>query len=226
MVGVDAQSGVGGQDVAVGAQAVAYAVHGEAAAGVGDVDAVGAVGLHELGLAGEFGGFRHVGHHQESGDVHAQFAGGGDVLGGDVCLGAVGGDAYGADAQCVGLLEVVHRADAGEQQGGGDRLPYGVGDRLDPLPVGVGADAVGDAGAGQAVAVRDLDGPNAGRVEGAGDGAGLFDGVAVPDGVHPVPQGDVLDVQGGHLAASVMWWAARRSAVRSAAEVMMSRLPA
>lgn len=71
VVGVDAQFGGWVEDVAVGADAVAYAVHGEAAAGVGDVDAVGAVGLHELGLAGEFGGFRHVGHHQESGDVHA-----------------------------------------------------------------------------------------------------------------------------------------------------------
>ena len=42
----------------------------------------------------------------------------GDVLGGDVGLGAVGGDAHRADAEVVGVLEVVDGADAGQQQGG------------------------------------------------------------------------------------------------------------
>ncbi|MFE0379173.1 tyrosine-type recombinase/integrase [Streptomyces inhibens] len=56
--------------------------------------------------------------------------------------------------------------------------------------------------------------------------------VAVPHGVHTVPQGDVLDVErggvcGGHRApASWSCGRASRSAVRRAAEVMMSRLPA
>ena len=41
---------LGVEDVAVGADPVADAVHRQPAAGVGDVDAVGAVGLHQLGL--------------------------------------------------------------------------------------------------------------------------------------------------------------------------------
>ena len=52
LVGVDAELGARVEDVAVGADPVADAVHGEPAAGVGDVDAVGAVGLHQLGLFG------------------------------------------------------------------------------------------------------------------------------------------------------------------------------
>lgn len=243
VVSVDAQLGGRVEDVAIRAEAVADAVHREAAAGVGDVDAVRAEALHQLGLAGEFGGLGHVGHHQEPGDVHAQFAGGGDVLGGDVGLGAVGGDAHRADPEGVGLLEVVQRADAGEQECGGHGLVGGARDRLDPLPVGVGADAVVDAGAGQSVAVGDLDGGDPGGVQGGGDGTGLLDGVAVPHGVHAVAQGDVLDVQRGRggflarpggggvvgahrVAPSVERCAAMRSAVRSAAEVMMSRFPA
>ena len=51
-------------------------------------------------------------------DVHAELAGGGDVLSGDVGLGAVGRDADRPDAEVVGVLEVVDRADAGQQQGG------------------------------------------------------------------------------------------------------------
>ena len=73
----------------------------------------------------------------------------------------------------------------------------------------------------------DLDRGDPGGVEGGGDGAGLVDGVPVPDGVHAVPQGHVLDVERGHRDAT-SWGrcAAMRSAVRRAAEVMMSRLPA
>ena len=77
-----------------------------------------AVGLHQLGLRGQLGGLGHVAHHQEAGDVHAQLAGGGDVLRGDVGLGAVGGDPHRAHAERVRALEVVDRADAGQQQRG------------------------------------------------------------------------------------------------------------
>lgn len=110
---------------------------------------------------------------------------------------------------------VATRTDARQQRGGRDRLRYHAGDGLDPLPVGVGADAVIDAGAGRAVTVGDLDGGHAGRVQGGRDGAGLLDGVGVADGVHAVPEGDVLEVQAGHReATSTARWAAMRSVVR------------
>ena len=74
-----------------------------AAAGVGDVDAVRAVGLHQLGLlrpARRASAMWLI--IRKPDDVHAELARGGDVLGGDVGLGAVGGDAHRADAERVG----------------------------------------------------------------------------------------------------------------------------
>jgi hypothetical protein len=69
--------------------------------------------------------------------------------------------------------------------------------------------------------VGDLDGVHAGRVEGGGDPRDVGRGDAVPDGVHAVAQGHVLDEDphAGILSAS-------RDATRTAADVMMSRFPA
>jgi hypothetical protein len=89
LVGMDADLGGGVEDVAVDADPVADVVHGEPTAWVGDVDAVCAVGLHERGLSSQLLGRSHVGEHQEALDVHADLAGGGNVLGGDVGLGAI-----------------------------------------------------------------------------------------------------------------------------------------
>jgi hypothetical protein len=47
-----------------------------------------------------------------------ELAGGGDVLGGDVGLGAVRGHPHRAHAEGVGVLELGDRADAGQQQRG------------------------------------------------------------------------------------------------------------
>lgn len=226
-MGVDADLGLRVEHVPVGADPVADAVHGEPTAGVGDVDAVRAVGLHHPGLLGEGPRGRHVGHHQEAGHVHAQLACGGDVLGRHVRLRAVRGDAHRADPEGVGALELGDGADAGQQERGEDGVLDGVRGGFDPLPVGVAAGAVVEAAAGQAVAVGDLDRVHAGPVEGGGDLRHELGGDAVPDGVHAVPEGDVLDVEpAGHSVTSeVVRWA-MRSATRRAAEVMMSRLPA
>ena len=149
-------------------------------------------------------GAGHVGHHQEAGDVHAELAGGGDVLGGDVGLGAVGGDADRADAEVVGALQVVDGADAGQQQGGEPGVLQHRCGGLDPLPVGVGAGPVVDRAAGEAVAVGDLDRVDAGGVEGGDDALDVVWGDAVADGVHAVAQGDVLDEdRGAHRLASL-----------------------
>ena len=92
----------------------------------------------------------------------------------DVGLGAVGGDAYGPDAEVVGPLELVDGAHAGQQQRReSSLLEHGRGG-LDPLPVGVAAGSVVDRGAGQAVAVGDLDGVDAGVVEGDDDALHVF----------------------------------------------------
>ena len=73
----------------------------------------------------------------------------------------------------------------------------------------------------------DLDGIHAGVVEcldDAAQGAGLH---SVAEGMHPVAQRDVLQVDlRGHASTSVLVRSASFSAVRSAAEVMMSKFPA
>jgi hypothetical protein len=87
--------------------------HGHRTAGIDDVDAGGAVALHECGLLGKCGRGAHVAHHQKADGVHAQLAGGGDVLGGDVGFGAVGRHSYYRRAGAVGVFEVVHATDTG-----------------------------------------------------------------------------------------------------------------
>lgn len=100
-----------------------------------------------------------------------------------------------SDPEGVCAVEFGDRADAGQEEGGEDGVVDRFDGRLDPLPVGVAAGAVVEGAAGQAVAVGDRDGVDACGVEGGGD--------AVPDGVHAVPQSDVLDVElGGHRRAS------------------------
>ena len=170
------------------------------------------------GLGGERGRLGHVAHHEEPGDVHAEVPCGGDVLGGDVRLRAVGGDPYRTNAERVRALQVADRSDAGEQQGGEPGPGDGGGDRRDPVGVRVTARTVGDARAGQSVPVRHLNRVDSCRVQRGGDRRGLLRREPMPGGVHAVAQRDVLDVQ-FHRTASL-------SPARIAAEVMMSRFPA
>ena len=103
------------------------------------------------------------------------------------------------------------------------------GGGFDPFPVRVASGAVGEAAAGEAVAVGYFDGVDAGGVQCSGDSADVLGAEAVADGVHAVAQGDVLDEDAGrclaHDATSSLV-VTSRSATRSAAEVMMSRFPA
>ena len=141
-----------------GAEAVPHVLHAERAAGVHHVAAGRAVAFHELGLPRQRPRFGHVAHHQEADGLHAQMAGVLDVLARDVGLGAMRGHAHHAHAGVIGVLQVVHGADAGQQQRGDPGVFDLAGHGLDPFQIGVRAEAVVEAGALQAVAVRDLDG--------------------------------------------------------------------
>ena len=172
-------------------------------------------------------------HHQEADRFHAEFAGGFDVLARNVGFGTVRGDAHDARTGAVGRFQVMHGADAGQQQGRDLGVLDGVGHGLDPFEIGMRAEAVVEAGALQAVAVGDFDGIDLGLVERASDLHGLLDAVLVANGVRAVAQGDVGDVEllvriEGHACSpqADRMRAAMRSAVVLAAEVMMSRLPA
>ena len=136
-------------------------------------------------------------------------------------------------AQVEGAVQILDRADAGQQQGGEPRFLDDLADRLDPVPVGMGAEAVIEGGAVQPVAMGDLDGVDPGLVQRLGDAGDMLDAILVADGVHAVAQGDVLDVEPVGLgieairrpSCSSLRWAIF-SAVCRPAEVMMSRLPA
>ncbi len=163
----------------------------------------------------------HVAHHQEAGDVHAEVAGLGDVLGGDVGLGAwvatrteVTPRSWARSRLSIvpmpGSSSVVSRALLDDGR-----------DRADPLGVGVRAGAVGQCRAGQPVAMRDLDRVDARGVQRGRDVGHLLEGVPVPHGVHAVPQRDVLDVDlwsdrrvGGHRATPAATPRSRRRAAR------------
>ena len=90
-----------------------------------------------MACAGQLLGRGHVAQHEEPGDVHPELAGPGDVLRGDVALGAVGRDPHRADAEVVGALEVRGGADAGQQQGREPGVGESPGGRRDPFVVGV-----------------------------------------------------------------------------------------
>ena len=237
VVGVDSPFGLRLQRLVVGFEAFAVAVHVQRAAGIGDIDALGAIGLHQPRLLRQGLWFAHVGHHQEAHCVHAEFAGDFNMLAGDICLGAVGGDARRADAGVPGALQLVAGGDARQDEGGDHRLLHHFRHCRYPLPICVGAEAVVEAAAVQAVAMGDFYRVHAGFVQRAGDFPHLVYAVQVADGVHAVAQGDVLDVQallggvgdfavlGSHAAAPYLSWAMRWPVAR-AAEVMMSRLPA
>ena len=211
-------------------ETVGHAVEQQGARGIGDIDAVRAVILHQLGLFGEALGLVHMGQHQQTGDIHAEIARDLDMLLGNIGFGAMGRDPHRTGPRLIGVLQVFHRADTGQQQDGEDGIIDNFGRRLDPFEIGLGAKAVIERSAGQPVAMGDFDAADAGLVERAGDLPDLVERIAVADGMHAVAQRGVLNV---NLAVRVhihdqaaFLSSTRRSAVASAAEVMMSRLPA
>ncbi|MNO66708.1 hypothetical protein D3C76_575040 [compost metagenome] len=114
---VEADFGLGLECLAQGSDPGADVMGQQVAGRVGDVDAVGAVAFHQLALGDQALRAVHVGHHQKADGVHAQFSGVVDVLLGNVSLGAVGGHADSIDAQFMGHLQMVDRADSRQQQG-------------------------------------------------------------------------------------------------------------
>ena len=204
----------------------------ERAGGVGHIDALGAIALHQLRLLDEPIRGDHVRHHQKGDRIHAEVAGRLDMLPRDVGLGAMRGDADAARAGIVGGLQIVHRADARQEQDCHQRMLHFLRDGGDPLGVVMQAEAVVEGRAGEPVAMADFDGVHPGGVECAGDCTHLVQRIAVAQRVHAVAQRYVLDeelirIGAGHYAASfASALPAQRSAVVSAADVMMSRLPA
>ena len=163
-------------------------------------------------------------------DIHAELAAVLDVLLRDVGFRRVGRDAHRRGAGGMRGIEILDGADARQQQHRDPRARHARDGRLDPFAIGVRAEAVVEARAREPVTVADLDGIDAGAIERRGDAPHVGDGILVADGVHAVAQRDVLDVEARAALmpspAAPPSDAASRSPVRSAADVMMSRLPA
>ena len=104
-------------------------------------------------------------HHQEADRIHAELARRLDMLARDVGLGAMGGDAHAARAGLISALQVMHSADAGQQQHRRRARQAFAGDGGDPFGVVMRAETVIEGRAGDAVAMADLDGVDAGAVE-------------------------------------------------------------
>ena len=70
-MGVHALLGLRPEHVSEGLESFSDIVHQQGPSAVGHIDAVRAVGLHQLRLASQLPRRCHVGHHQKAGDVHA-----------------------------------------------------------------------------------------------------------------------------------------------------------
>ena len=146
----------------------------------------------------------------------------------DVGLGAMGRDTHRTHAHIIGIFKVVDRPDAREEQSRECAVLQHFGNRSDPVPVGMGAEAIVEARPLQAIAVRDLDRVDLRTVERLRDRLHMIQLILVADRVHAVAERHVLNIELGRCGiethAAIL--SAIFSAVFSAAEVMMSRLPA
>src|SRR5690554_4105568 len=195
VVGMDTGFGFRLENVFQGAEAVPDVVHVHGTAGVHHVQAGGAVVFHHLRLFSQALRGLHVAHHQEADGVHAQLSCVLDVLFGDIGFGAVGSHTYDTGTGFVGVVQVVDGTDTGQQQGGNLGVFHHFGHGFDPLQVGMGAVAVVEAGALQAVAVGDFNAVNFRLVQGPCDVLHVLDGVLMTNGVAAVSQGHVGDVE-------------------------------
>ena len=131
-------------------------------------------------------------HHQKADRVESELARERDVLLGDVGLGAVRGDADRGDAEIFGEMQMLDRADPGQQQRG----YFGAFDRADHgakiFFVGVQRKTVVHRRAAEPIAVRHFDERHARRVESRGDAAHLLERDLMTLRVHAVAQAHVV----------------------------------
>ena len=193
-MGVDSGLGFRLQDVVERLETVGNVAHQQGAARVRHVDAMGAVFFHELRLFGELLRRVHMRHHQEARDIHAEIAGIFDMLLGDVGFRTVGRNAHRPGAGFICLAQVFDGADTGQEEGGEFCVFQHAGRRFDIVEVGLLGETVIERHPGEPVAVGNLDRIDLRIVQRLADGLDVIEAVLVADGVHPVAQGDVLNV--------------------------------
>ena len=80
-----------------------------------NIDALCAIGFHQLCLDDEIPRWAHMRHHQEANRLQIHFPGTLEVFLGDIGLGTLGGDAYHLSTLRYCLLEFLEGAYAGQQ---------------------------------------------------------------------------------------------------------------
>ena len=201
VVAVKAQFGSRLQGLAHGIQ-THFDIFGQhIASRVGDINAVGAIAFHQLGLF--YQAFRrvHVRHHQEADGVHVEFACHIDVLFRHIGLGAVRGHTDGVHAQLFGLEQVLNGADARQQQRGYLGFFHQRNDGAQVFFIAVRRKTVVERGAAQAVAMGHFNQWHAGVVQTTGDGFHVVQADLVLLGVHAIAQGHVM--QGDFFAFEI-----------------------
>jgi hypothetical protein len=148
------------------------------------------------------------------------------VLLADIRLAAVCGNPKRPHAEVRCHPNVLDGADPRQQERRDLRPLHPQNDGLQVLLVRVEREAVGHRRAAEAVAVRHLDQRDAGLVEGRRDVDHLRERDAMALGVHAVAQAHVVEGHGHTRQVHRTISRAMPSAVRNAAAVMMSRLPA
>jgi len=129
-----------------------------------------------------------VTEHQEPDRLHAEIAGGPEMLHGHVGLGAVRRYPGDRRAHFAGVPQVLDGAEAGQQQHGDPGLPRfadGGGDEVELIDAG---EPVIEAGPAETVAMADLDDRHVAAVQGMHDGAYLLLGELVRHGMGAIAQ--------------------------------------
>ena len=205
---------------------------------------MGAIAFHQQGLFDQTFGAVHMRHHQEANRVEAELARRRDVLFGDISLGAMGGHADRGNAIVLGHMQVIDGTDARQEQGRHLGAFHQRDHRTEVFLVGMHRKAVIDRTATEAIAMSDFEQRHTSGIKPAGHRLHLLKRHLMPLRVHAIAQGHIMQsdfhsfetahlvlhfvqaLTGASLILPARISSANISAVRAAAAVMMSRLPA
>ena len=92
------------QYLVIGVEPRAIAVHVHRAAGIGDINTLRAIALHQQRLFRKLFRFRHMAHHQKADRIHAKLARRANMLPGHIGLSAMGRHPHRTNAKLIGAL--------------------------------------------------------------------------------------------------------------------------
>ena len=213
-----------------GAETVTDIAHVHRTARIHHINTGRTVAFHQLCLLCEILRRGHMAHHQKTNGVHSELAGILNMLGGNISFGTVRCHTNHPRASLPGIFQIVNSADSWQQQRRDFGVLHHIRRRFNPFKVAMCAETIVKAGTLQTVAVGHFNRIHVGIVQCFGNLANVFQRILMTNGVHTVTQRDVRNIKffTVHAASPALRasdWAIF-SAVASALEVIMSRLPA